>query len=92
MLFLRAEEDKFNTTRVKNSLSPLLEEYYNPAHGHAEDNNNDQALNASFQETKFINPFGTRVKQDDILPIDPKECMFSAHDELHQLNRQKSRN
>ncbi|GJX83633.1 retrovirus-related pol polyprotein from transposon TNT 1-94 [Tanacetum coccineum] len=31
-------------------FSPLLEEYYNPAHGLAEDNNNDQAPNASFQE------------------------------------------
>ncbi|GKB09978.1 hypothetical protein Tco_0843901, partial [Tanacetum coccineum] len=28
-------------------FSPLLEEYYNPAHGHDEDNNNDQAPNAS---------------------------------------------
>ncbi|GKF85412.1 putative ribonuclease H-like domain-containing protein, partial [Tanacetum coccineum] len=27
-------------------FSPLLKEYYNPAYGHAEDNNNDQALNA----------------------------------------------
>ncbi|GJX22644.1 hypothetical protein Tco_0227089 [Tanacetum coccineum] len=34
-------------------LSPLLEEYYNPAHGHAEDNNNDQAPNASFQEAEL---------------------------------------
>ncbi|GKA16923.1 retrovirus-related pol polyprotein from transposon TNT 1-94 [Tanacetum coccineum] len=38
-------------------ISPLLEEYFNPAHGHAEDNNNDLALNASFQEAEFINPF-----------------------------------
>ncbi|GJT33678.1 retrovirus-related pol polyprotein from transposon TNT 1-94 [Tanacetum coccineum] len=38
-------------------FSPLLEEYYNPAHGRAEDNNNDQAPNASFQEDEFINPF-----------------------------------
>ncbi|GJS94773.1 putative reverse transcriptase domain-containing protein [Tanacetum coccineum] len=42
---------------------PLLEEYYNPAHGHAEDNKNDQAPNASFQEAKFINPFCTRVQE-----------------------------
>ncbi|GJW94169.1 retrovirus-related pol polyprotein from transposon TNT 1-94 [Tanacetum coccineum] len=33
------------------------------AHGHAEDNNNDQAPNASFQEAKFINPFCTRVQE-----------------------------
>ncbi|GJW62787.1 hypothetical protein Tco_0112122 [Tanacetum coccineum] len=40
-------------------FSPLLKEYYNPAHGHAEDNNNDQAPNASFQEAKFIYLFVT---------------------------------
>ncbi|GJV83753.1 retrovirus-related pol polyprotein from transposon TNT 1-94 [Tanacetum coccineum] len=44
-------------------FNPLLEEYYNPAHGHAEDNNNDQALNASFQGAEFINPFCTRVQE-----------------------------
>ncbi|GJT43130.1 retrovirus-related pol polyprotein from transposon TNT 1-94 [Tanacetum coccineum] len=44
-------------------FSPLLEEYYNPIHGHAEDNNNDQASNASFQEAEFINPFCTRVQE-----------------------------
>ncbi|GJV33556.1 putative ribonuclease H-like domain-containing protein [Tanacetum coccineum] len=44
-------------------FSPLLEEYYNPAHGHAEDNNNDQAPNASFQEDEFINPFCIRVQE-----------------------------
>ncbi|GJV53518.1 hypothetical protein Tco_1449259 [Tanacetum coccineum] len=31
-------------------FSPLLEEYYNPTHDQAEENNNDQAPNASFQE------------------------------------------
>ncbi|GKF99476.1 hypothetical protein Tco_0298259, partial [Tanacetum coccineum] len=46
-------------------FSPLLEEYYNPAHGHAEDNNNDQAANASFQEAEFINPYYTRVQEID---------------------------
>ncbi|GJS35752.1 retrovirus-related pol polyprotein from transposon TNT 1-94 [Tanacetum coccineum] len=30
---------------------------------HAEDNNNDQAPNASFQEAEFINPFCTRVQE-----------------------------
>ncbi|GJV30363.1 hypothetical protein Tco_1386811 [Tanacetum coccineum] len=53
-------EDRFVTTRVNFLFSPLLEEYYNPAHGHAEENNNDQAPNASFQENEFINPFCTR--------------------------------
>ncbi|GJV64668.1 hypothetical protein Tco_1475496 [Tanacetum coccineum] len=31
-------------------FSPLIEEYYTPTHGQAEENNNDQAPNASFQE------------------------------------------
>ncbi|GJV73678.1 retrovirus-related pol polyprotein from transposon TNT 1-94 [Tanacetum coccineum] len=44
-------------------FSPLLEEYYNPTHGLAEENNNDQAPNASFQEAEFINPFCTRVQE-----------------------------
>ncbi|GJV34445.1 retrovirus-related pol polyprotein from transposon TNT 1-94 [Tanacetum coccineum] len=44
-------------------FSPLLEEYYNPTHGQAEENNNDQAPNASFQEDEFINPFCTRVQE-----------------------------
>ncbi|GJZ30006.1 hypothetical protein Tco_0575053 [Tanacetum coccineum] len=38
-------------------FSPLLEEYYNPTHGQAEENNNNQAPNASFQEDEFINPY-----------------------------------
>ncbi|GJS62073.1 retrovirus-related pol polyprotein from transposon TNT 1-94 [Tanacetum coccineum] len=44
-------------------FSPLLEDYYNPTHGLAEENNNDQAPNASFQEDEFINPFCTRVQE-----------------------------
>ncbi|GKC83485.1 retrovirus-related pol polyprotein from transposon TNT 1-94 [Tanacetum coccineum] len=44
-------------------FSPLLEEYYNPTHDQAEENNNDQASNASFQEAEFINPFCTRVQE-----------------------------
>ncbi|GJV23933.1 hypothetical protein Tco_1376628 [Tanacetum coccineum] len=34
-------------------FSPLLEEYYNPTHGLAEENNNDQAPNASFHQDDF---------------------------------------
>ncbi|GKD72677.1 retrovirus-related pol polyprotein from transposon TNT 1-94, partial [Tanacetum coccineum] len=48
---------------LESLFSPLLEEYYNTAHGHAEDNNNDQAPNASFQEDEFINPFCTWVQE-----------------------------
>ncbi|GJZ22225.1 retrovirus-related pol polyprotein from transposon TNT 1-94 [Tanacetum coccineum] len=44
-------------------FSLLLEEYYSPTHGLDEENNNDQASNASFQEDEFINPFYTRVQE-----------------------------
>ncbi|GJS59371.1 retrovirus-related pol polyprotein from transposon TNT 1-94 [Tanacetum coccineum] len=44
-------------------FSHVLEEYYNPTHGQAEENNNDQAPNASFQEDEFINPFCSRVQE-----------------------------
>ncbi|GJY61981.1 hypothetical protein Tco_0462638 [Tanacetum coccineum] len=56
-----AEKTDSSQQGLEFLFSPLLEEYYNPTHGHAEDNNNDQAPNASFQEAKFINPFCTRV-------------------------------
>ncbi|GJV63835.1 retrovirus-related pol polyprotein from transposon TNT 1-94 [Tanacetum coccineum] len=52
-----AEKTDSSQQGLEFLFSPLLEEYYNPAHGHAEDNNNDQAPNASFQEDEFINPF-----------------------------------
>ncbi|GJV77632.1 retrovirus-related pol polyprotein from transposon TNT 1-94 [Tanacetum coccineum] len=52
-----AEKTDSSQQGLEFLFSPLLEEYYNPAHGHAEDNNNDQAPNASFQEAEFINPF-----------------------------------
>ncbi|GKC21418.1 retrovirus-related pol polyprotein from transposon TNT 1-94 [Tanacetum coccineum] len=43
--------------------TPLIEEYYTPTYSQAEENNNDQAPNASFQEDEFINPFCTRVQE-----------------------------
>ncbi|GJU54837.1 hypothetical protein Tco_1228551 [Tanacetum coccineum] len=58
-----AEKTNSSQQGLEFLFSPLLEEYYNPAHGHAEDNNNDQAPNASFQEDEFINPFCTRVQE-----------------------------
>ncbi|GJU00836.1 hypothetical protein Tco_1111174 [Tanacetum coccineum] len=63
--FLKDKRQKTNSSQqgLEFLFNPLLEEYYNPAHGHAEDNNNDQALNASFQEDEFINPFCTRVRE-----------------------------
>ncbi|GJZ15722.1 retrovirus-related pol polyprotein from transposon TNT 1-94 [Tanacetum coccineum] len=58
-----AEKTDSSQQGLEFLFSPLLEEYYNPAHDHAEDNNNDQAPNASFQEAEFINPFCTRVQE-----------------------------
>ncbi|GJT60434.1 retrovirus-related pol polyprotein from transposon TNT 1-94 [Tanacetum coccineum] len=58
-------------------FSPLIEEYYTPTHGQAEENNNDQAPNASFQEAEFINPFCTRVQEIEgpsSIPTDKKVC------------------
>ncbi|GKF82948.1 hypothetical protein Tco_0244604 [Tanacetum coccineum] len=58
-----AEKTDSSQQGLEFLFGPLLEEYYNPAHGHAEDNNNDQAPNASFQEAKFINHFCIRVQE-----------------------------
>ncbi|GJW08691.1 retrovirus-related pol polyprotein from transposon TNT 1-94 [Tanacetum coccineum] len=48
-----------------DNSDPVPPKYYNPTHGQAEENNNDQAPNASFQEPEFINPFCTRVQEID---------------------------
>ncbi|GKD59659.1 hypothetical protein Tco_1297168, partial [Tanacetum coccineum] len=62
-----AEKTNLSQQGLEFLFSPLLKEYYNPAHGHAEDNNNDQAPNASFQEAEFIDPFYTRVQEIEII-------------------------
>ncbi|GJX86552.1 ribonuclease H-like domain-containing protein [Tanacetum coccineum] len=70
-----AEKTHSSQQGLEFLFSPLLEEYYNPAYGHAEDNNNDQAPNASFQEDEFINPFCTRnhpleqVRRNPTMPV-----------------------
>ncbi|GJZ21743.1 hypothetical protein Tco_0558782 [Tanacetum coccineum] len=58
-----AEKTDSSQQGLEFLFSPLLKEYYNPAHGHAEDNNNDQAPSALFQEAEFINPFCIRVQE-----------------------------
>ncbi|GJY19422.1 hypothetical protein Tco_0390913, partial [Tanacetum coccineum] len=45
-----AEKTNLSQHGLEFLFSPLLEEYYNPTHDQAEENNNDQAPNASFQE------------------------------------------
>ncbi|GJY28686.1 retrovirus-related pol polyprotein from transposon TNT 1-94 [Tanacetum coccineum] len=43
-------------------FSHLIEEYYTPTHGHAEENNNDQASNASLKVWELVDkPFGKMI-------------------------------
>ncbi|GKF54935.1 hypothetical protein Tco_0165275, partial [Tanacetum coccineum] len=63
MLFLQQKRQMSSQQGLEFLFSPLLEEYYNPTHGQAEENNNDQAPNTSFQEAEFINPFCTPVQE-----------------------------
>ncbi|GKA46140.1 hypothetical protein Tco_0738936, partial [Tanacetum coccineum] len=86
-----AEKTDSSHQELEFLFSPLIEEYYTPAHGHAEYNNNDQELNATFQEDEFINPFCTRVQETEqvhgnpTMPVqtrrqlatDPEMCMFA---------------
>ncbi|GJU46316.1 retrovirus-related pol polyprotein from transposon TNT 1-94 [Tanacetum coccineum] len=65
-----AEKTDSSQQGLEFLFSPLLEEYYNPTHGLAEEYNNDQAPNASFQEAEFINPFCTRVQEIVMIPMD----------------------
>ncbi|GKC10812.1 putative zinc finger, CCHC-type containing protein [Tanacetum coccineum] len=58
-----AEKTDSSQQGLEFLFSPLLEEYYNPTHGLAEENNNDQAPNASLQQDDFFNPFYTRVQE-----------------------------
>ncbi|GJY58197.1 retrovirus-related pol polyprotein from transposon TNT 1-94 [Tanacetum coccineum] len=59
----RAEKTDLSHQGLEFLFSPLIEEYYTPSHNQAEENNNDQAPNALFQEDEFINPFCTRVQE-----------------------------
>ncbi|GJT78217.1 retrovirus-related pol polyprotein from transposon TNT 1-94 [Tanacetum coccineum] len=51
--FVLPQETDSSHQELEFLFSPLIEEYYTPAHGHAEDNNNGQAPNASFQEAEL---------------------------------------
>ncbi|GJU09546.1 reverse transcriptase domain-containing protein [Tanacetum coccineum] len=80
-----AEKTDSSQQGLEFLFSPLLEEYYNPTHGLAEENNNDQAPNASFQEAEFINPFCTRVQEiESFAPVARLEAVrifvaYAAH-------------
>ncbi|GJW99524.1 retrovirus-related pol polyprotein from transposon TNT 1-94 [Tanacetum coccineum] len=83
--------EKSNSSQGLEFLfSPLLEEYYNPAHDHAEDNNNDQAPNASFLYSRHDYQWTRdhpleQVRGNPTMPvqtrrqlaIDPEMCMFA---------------
>ncbi|GJY02040.1 retrovirus-related pol polyprotein from transposon TNT 1-94, partial [Tanacetum coccineum] len=58
-----AEKTDSSQQGLEFLFSPLLEDYYNPTHGLAEENNNDQAPNASVQQDDFFNPFCTWVQE-----------------------------
>ncbi|GJZ75236.1 hypothetical protein Tco_0639701 [Tanacetum coccineum] len=82
-----AEKTDSSQQGLEFLFSPLLEEYYNPTHGQAEENNNDQAPNASFQEVEFINPFCTRVQEIEISPFEQvrgnlQPCQFKTRRQL----------
>ncbi|GJR24352.1 retrovirus-related pol polyprotein from transposon TNT 1-94 [Tanacetum coccineum] len=83
-----AEKTDSSQQGLEFLFSPLLEEYYNPTHGLAEENNNDQAPNASFQEAEFINPFCTRVQE--IGGMADSAWIEAMQDELHQFGQTKS--
>ncbi|GKF19535.1 retrovirus-related pol polyprotein from transposon TNT 1-94, partial [Tanacetum coccineum] len=89
-----AEKTDLSHQELEFLFSPLIEEYYTPAHGHAEENNNDQAPNASFQEVEFINPFYhplEQVRGNPTMPVqkrrqlatDPEMCMFALTKEVY---------
>ncbi|GJZ29759.1 hypothetical protein Tco_0574406 [Tanacetum coccineum] len=86
-----AEKTDSSHQELEFLFSPLIEEYYTPAHGHAEDNNNGQAPNASFQEAEFINPFCTHGQRSSIRTgvgwdswkIQP--CQFKQDDSLPKI-------
>ncbi|GJY95947.1 hypothetical protein Tco_0512308, partial [Tanacetum coccineum] len=56
-------------------FSPLLEEYYNPTHDQAEENNNDQAPNASFRpRSSSLVPQGQKASDyDNSDPVPPRQ-------------------
>ncbi|GJX87848.1 retrovirus-related pol polyprotein from transposon TNT 1-94 [Tanacetum coccineum] len=83
-----AEKTDSSQQRLEFLFSPLLEEFYNPTHDLAEENNNDQAPNASFQEAEFVNPFCTRVQEQgesssrDIDHTDVHSFQPQSHDTM----------
>ncbi|GKA89323.1 hypothetical protein Tco_0811135 [Tanacetum coccineum] len=64
LIFLQQRRLIRHNNGLENFLRLFLEEYLHPAQRSCWDNNNnDQAPNASFQEAEFVNPFCTRVQE-----------------------------
>ncbi|GJW01350.1 retrovirus-related pol polyprotein from transposon TNT 1-94 [Tanacetum coccineum] len=78
MLFLQQKIQIPSQQGLEFLFSPLLEDYYNPTHGLAEENNNDKAPNASFQEDEFINPFCTRLRYAQEEDVDVEESFGTS--------------
>ncbi|GKD00521.1 hypothetical protein Tco_1170795 [Tanacetum coccineum] len=58
-----ADKTDLSQQELEFLFNPLFEEYYTPKHGHDEENNNDQAANASSHQDELINPFCTPVQE-----------------------------
>ncbi|GJS71710.1 retrovirus-related pol polyprotein from transposon TNT 1-94 [Tanacetum coccineum] len=82
------EKTDSSQQELEFTIIPLIEEYYTPAHGHAEENNNDQAPHSppSFQEDEFTIRFvHEQVRGNPTMPVqtrrqlatDPEMCMFA---------------
>ncbi|GJV24922.1 retrovirus-related pol polyprotein from transposon TNT 1-94 [Tanacetum coccineum] len=68
-----AQQDTTPTTNIHSSTEPST-----PTNVNAEENNDNQAEDAQFQQDKFTNPFYTPpVKIRRQLTTDPEMCMFA---------------
>ncbi|GKF64301.1 hypothetical protein Tco_0187749 [Tanacetum coccineum] len=80
-----AEKTDSSQQGLEFLFSPLLEEYYNSTHGHTEDNNNDQAPNASHDYRWTRDHPLEQVHGNPTMPVqtrrqlatDPEMCMFT---------------
>ncbi|GJZ83927.1 retrovirus-related pol polyprotein from transposon TNT 1-94, partial [Tanacetum coccineum] len=83
-----AEKTDSSQQGLEFLFSPLLEDYYNPTHGLAEENNNDQAPNASFQENELSSFLYTGTRNCEANQ-EPTIGIRAMQDELHQFDRLK---
>ncbi|GKA03516.1 hypothetical protein Tco_0676297 [Tanacetum coccineum] len=84
-----AEKTDSSHQGLEFSLQSLLEEDTIPTHDQAEENNNDQAPNALFQEDEFINPFLLFETEKHKDAMADSACIEAMQDDLQQFNRLK---